>query len=188
MSWTSYRRIYLALADEALRNGPRITFDQYLHDKKLVSSVRVDADNVLKSLEVDVDLIVAGFYKGSPVQLIATGGVSVNTRMEITPGNALIGTGATAALNWLNYRKQNYTLGLAHSLFHLTEAKQFAEVEQSVGPWRQMILLWPGGFRPLEGGDELMQGWWNKYGLPLSDGLEEEKHNRDVREVFRVES
>jgi NAD(P) transhydrogenase len=81
---------------------------------------------------VDADLIVAGFYKDQPVQLVAGGGTSLKVRVEITPGNAVIGSGAIAALNRLNYRKQNYMLGLAHSLLNLTEAKQFAEVEQSV--------------------------------------------------------
>jgi hypothetical protein len=182
----SYEQIYSVLADEALWNEFKITLEDYKHDKKLVRKLRSAAREHLKSLEVDVDLIVAGFYKDSPVQLIATGGSSLKIRSEITPGNAVIGTGHIAALNWLNYRKQSIHLGLAHSLFHLTEAKQFAEVEQSVGPLRQMMLLWSGGFKPLEGGDELMQGWWNKYGLPLSDGLEYEKHNQAVRDVFRL--
>ena len=180
----SYEQIYSGLADEALWNDFKITLEDYKHDEKLVSKLRETAREHLKSLEVDVDLIVAGFYKDSPVQLIATGGTSLKIRSEITPGNAVIGTGNIAALNWLNYRKQNIHLGLAHSLLHLTEAKQFAEVDQNVGPFRQMMLLWSGGFKPLEGGDDLMQGWWNKYGLPLSDGLEDEKHNKAVREVF----
>jgi hypothetical protein len=180
----SYEQIYMTLAEETLRNDPRITLEQYFHDKKLASLVRRSAREVLKSIEVDVDLIVAGFYRDQPVQLVTTGGTSLRIRTEITPGNAVIGTGAIAALNWLNYRKQSHALGLAHTLFHLTEAKQFAEVEHTVGPWRQMILLWSGGFKPLEGGDDLIQEWWKKYGLPLSDGLENEKCNQAVREVF----
>jgi hypothetical protein len=160
----SYDQIYSTLADQALRNDPRITLKQYVYDQNIAPSVRQDAKEVLQS---DVDLIVSGFYREQPVQLIAEGGTSVKIRSEITPGNAAIGAGAIAALNWLNYRKQNIRLGLAHSLFHLTEAKQFAEVDTSVGPFRQMLLVWSGGFKPLEGGDDLMQGWWNKYGLPL---------------------
>lgn len=183
----SYDQIYSILADEALRNDPRITLEQYTHDKKLSSKVRQFAREVLKKLEVDVDLVVAGFYKGSPVQFVATGGNEVKITPEITPGNAAIGTGALAALNWLNYRKQNYGLGLAHSILHLTEAKQFAEVDGAVSPWRHMVLLWPNGFKPLEGGDELMQSWWNKYGLPLSDGLEQDAHNQAACAAFGLE-
>ena len=108
---------------------------------------------------------------------------------EITPGNAVIGSGAMAALNWLNYRKQNIHFGLAHSLLHLTEAKQFAEVEKTIGPLRHAALLWPGGCKPLDWTEEvqeLTQGWWTKYGLLLSDGLEDESYNQAVRKTFAL--
>ena len=36
----SYDQVYSALADEALRNDPRISLDEYKHDKKLSSKVR----------------------------------------------------------------------------------------------------------------------------------------------------
>jgi hypothetical protein len=182
----SYYKVYLQLSDEALRGDARITFEQYLHDKKLVPGVRQRAEEVLQSVEVDVDLVVAGFYKNNPVQFIAEGGTQVKTRSEISPGNAVVGTGAAAALSWLNYRKQGYTLGLAHSLLHLTEAKQFAEVVSDVGPLRQMVLLWPGGFKGLEGGDKLIEDWWHRYGLLLSDGLEAETHNQAMRNTFGI--
>ena len=122
------------MTDRSLRNDPGITYDQYLHDKTLVVKVRRTAEHVLKALEVDVGLIVAGFYKEQPIQLIAEGGTSVSVRVEISPGNADIGSGSFAALNWLNYRGQNISCGLARSLFHFIEAKQFAEVERGVGP------------------------------------------------------
>jgi 20S proteasome alpha/beta subunit len=180
----SYFQVYSEMADRALRNDLRITFDQYLHDKALVMKVRRTAENVLKALEVDVGLIVAGFYKGQPIQLVVEGGTSLSARLEISPGNAVIGSGSFAALNWLNYRRQNISCGLARSLFHLTEAKQFAEVEHGVGPLRQMLVMWPGGWKGLEGGSELIQGWWNRYGLPISTGLEDDKYNQAVRDIF----
>lgn len=183
----SYFQVYKEMADRALRNYPRITLDQYLHDKALVVKVRRTADHVLKALEVDVGLIVAGFYKEQPVQLVVEGGTSLSVRSEINPGNAVIGSGSFAALNWLNYRGQNISFGLAHSLFHLTEAKQFAEVERGVGPLRQMLVMWPGGWKGLEGGSELIQAWWNKYGLPISAGLEDNKHDQAVKETFGLE-
>ena len=183
----SYDQIYAALADEALRNDPRVTLEQYLRDKKISAKVRQYAREVLKELEVDVDLIVAGFYKGAPVQFVASGGTRLKITPEITPGNAVIGSGAIAALNWLNYRKQNHHLGLAHSILHLTEAKQFAELDHAVSPWRHMVLLWQNGFKPLEGGDGLIQSWWNKYGLPLSDGLEQDSHNQAACAAFGLQ-
>jgi hypothetical protein len=180
----SYTRVYLMLADQELRYRLKITLDKYHHDNKLVSRVRLAADELLQSIRVDVDLIVAGFIKAGPIQFVARGGTSVKILPKTTPGNAVIGSGAAAAMNWLNYRKQNYSCGLAHSLFHLTEAKQFAEVEQTVGPLRQIALLWPGGLKGLEGGEALLQDWWNRYGLPLSDGMEQEKFNQSVRHTF----
>jgi 20S proteasome alpha/beta subunit len=182
-----YSQIYTSLADETLRGECKITLDQYLHDQKLVRVLRRSASKALQKIEINVDLIVAGFIKDNPVLIAANGGTSVITRTEISPGNALIGSGAYAALNWLNYRKQNFSCGLARSLFHLTEAKQFAEVESSVGPLRQIALLWPGGRKGLEGGYELIQGWWNKYGLPQSVGLGDEQQNQAVRDIFGIE-
>jgi len=184
----SYHRIYIELSDQALRSDPRITMEQYLQDQTLAQQVRQRAEEVLQDIEVDVDLVVAGFRGQSPIQFVAEGGKSISVRAEVSPGNAVIGSGSMAALNWLNYRKQSYALGLAHSLLHLTEAKQFAEIDPTVGPLRQMILLWPGGFKGLEGGDQLIEGWWHRYRLLLSDGLEDEAHNQAVRETFGIPS
>lgn len=187
----SYWQVYLELAKEALLSGPKITIDQYWHDRKLVPKVRKEAKDTLRSIDVKGSLIVAGFYKGSPVQFVAGPDPNDPTALvvstEITPGNAVIGSGSTAALNWLNYRRQNIHFGLAHSLLHLTEAKQFAEVEKTVGPLRHAVLLWSGGYKALDWIDDaqkLVQAWWHKYGLPLSDGLEDESHNEAVRKTF----
>lgn len=189
----SYFEVYKESAKEALLNGPKITMEQYLHDRKLVPTVRKHAREVMRSIEIKGCLIVAGFYQGQPVQFVAAPDPNDPTALvvaaEITPGNAVIGSGAMAALNWLNYRKQNIHFGLAHSLLHLTEAKQFAEVEKTVGPLRHAALLWPGGCKPLnwtEEAQELTQGWWTKYGLLLSDGLEDESYNQAVRKTFAL--
>lgn len=187
----SYQQVYIESAKEALLNGPRITWDQYLYDRKIVPKVRRQAENTLRSIEINGSLIVAGFYQGQPVQFVAAPDFNDPAALivapEITPGNAVIGSGSTAALNWLNYRKQNIHFGLAHSLLHLTEAKQFAEVEKTVGPLRHAALLWPGGCKPLdwtEDAQKLMQGWWRNYGLLLSDNLEDESYNKAVRDTF----
>jgi len=182
----SYTRIYMLLGDEELRNELKISMNDFHRDRTLAPSICRTARNILKAVEVPVDLIVAGFVGGGPILLTAIGGTTVTIRAEVTPGNAVIGSGSIAALNWLNYRKQSYSCGLAHSLLHLTEAKQFAQVEQTVGPLRQIALLWPGGWKGIEGGQELIQGWWNKYGLPQSVGLEQEQHNQATRDTFGI--
>lgn len=185
----SYFTVYRTLADEALRNEFKITLDDYHHDKRLAPRILRTARETLNHVEVNVDLIVAGFYKSLPVQLVAEGGVSLTVRPEITPGNAVIGSGMIAALNWLNYRKQNVHSGLAQSLLHLTEAKQFAETDLFVGRFRQVVLLGANNCRPLDWTDEaqaLVQGWWHRYGLPLSDGLEHQTHDDAVRRLFAL--
>jgi hypothetical protein len=180
----SYTRAFMLLVEEELRNSFKITRDEYLHDTQIVPSIRSEADEALKRIEIDVDLIVGGFVKGGPILLTAAGGTRVMIRSAVTPGTAVIGTGAMAALNWLNYRKQNAHLGVAHSLLHLTEAKQFAQVDRFISPLRQMVVLWPEGMKPLNGGQELIQEWWNKFGLPLSDGLEKEQYTEAFLRVF----
>jgi hypothetical protein len=144
----SYHQIFTELGKEALLAGPKITMDQYLTDRRLVPTIRKQAKEALRSIEISGSLIVVGFYKGAPVQFIAEPDLRDSTaltiRSEINPGNALIGSGSVAALNWLNYRRQNIHFTLAQSFLHITEAKQFSEVEQTVGPFRQMVLLQPG--------------------------------------------
>ena len=44
--------------------------------------------------------------------------------------------------------------------------------------------MWPGGWKGLEGGSELIKEWWNRYGLPMSAGLEDDKHNEAVKDAF----
>jgi hypothetical protein len=179
------------LVDEAMRNDPGITLDQFLRDGNIAPQIRKAADQVGSSVEIDVSLIVAGFYNNQPVQFIVDGGKTVTVRPEITPGNATIGSGNFAASNWPNYRKQNRHTDLARSTLHLTEAKQFAEVERTVGPFRQMVVLWSGGCKPIDWSPELqhlLEGWWARYGLPLSDGLEDEKYNQALRKMFGLGS
>ena len=64
----SYHRIYLELSDQALKSDPRITMEQYFHDHALAPEIRQRAEEVLQSIDVDVDLIVAGFREQSPLR------------------------------------------------------------------------------------------------------------------------
>jgi hypothetical protein len=188
----SYDKVGNESADEALRGGLRITMERYLTDQSLAPKIREEAQAILNSITIQGSLIVVGFYRGQPVQFVAEPGVdsgSLTVRIEITPGNALIGSGSFAAMNWLNYRKQNIHCGLAHSVLHLTEAKQFAEVEQTVGSFRQMVLLWPGNCQSLDwnpGAQNLVTTWWHKYGLPLSDGMEAQERDREFLDIFGI--
>jgi hypothetical protein len=128
----SYDQIYAELADQALRNDLRITLDQYKHDKKLVSKVRQSAQDLLKSLNVDADLIVAGFYKDQPVQLVAGGGTSLKVRVEITPGNAVIGSGAIAALKLVELQEAKLHVGIG-SLIVASNGSQAVRRSRAVG-------------------------------------------------------
>ena len=102
----SFHEVFIPLADETLRAECGITLDQYFHDTKIVRVLRRKAQHTLKALDLDVYLIVAGFCDTQPLQFIAEGGRSISIRAEITPGNAVIGSGSLAALEWLNYRNK----------------------------------------------------------------------------------
>jgi hypothetical protein len=183
----SYGAVYKTLIDEELRNRFQVTLDEYHHDKKLSPRILKKADEIFKNVPVNVFLIVAGFYKGSPIQFVVDGGLSVKVRPEIMPGNAVTGSGMDAALYWLNYRKQNIHFGLARSLFHLTEAKQFAETNPFVGQFREMVLLSTGSLDPLNWNNDaqqLVQSWWEKHGLLLSDSLEDESHSDAILKIL----
>jgi 20S proteasome alpha/beta subunit len=185
----SYDTIFRTLVDEALRNEVKISLSEYHRDKTLAPRIKKQAHETLKRVMVEVQLIVAGFYKGMPVQFIADGGYEIKVRPEITPGNAVIGSGMDAALNWLNYRRQNIHTGLAQSLLHLTEAKQFAETNNFVGTFRETVLLWADNCRPLDwtqDAQQLLQAWWNKYGLPLSDGLNSKEQSEAIQRIFSL--
>jgi 20S proteasome alpha/beta subunit len=182
----SYYGVATRIANEELWNSLRITLDQFHHDEKLVKDIRDEAKSVIRKTDIDVDLIVAGFVDEGPILLTATGGTMLRVRAETSPGNTIIGSGAIPALYWLNYRKQNTGYGLARSLLHIIEAKQFAELDHTVGPSGQFIALWNGGWKLLDGGRDTIQAWWDQYGLSSSDALDKEAYNEVFHNTFDV--
>jgi hypothetical protein len=118
--------------EEILRNV-NLTLDEYLHDAGLSKTKRDEADFVLteaKNTGLPIEMIVVGYSQHHSIFFYTNG---LQIREESSPGNFVAGSGGTAALNWLNYRRQNVHLPWEVSYYHLLEALHFSEVSRPVG-------------------------------------------------------
>jgi len=161
--------IHLGLVGTALMQECAITISQYWHDEKIVSEVRERAQETIRDTHLPVQLIVGGFHQDTSILLWSN---ELQVWEEVSPGNAVIGSGVIHALNWLGYRRQNIEVSAQRSFMHLVEAKEFSELQKTVGPVAQYVMLTKQGMEPLEGQSDLLKRWWGAYGLQPSDRLD----------------
>jgi hypothetical protein len=181
----SQLHIWRPICDAKLIESHGLTLDQYHHDASLVDDVRRRAEQVIADLKLPVQLIIAGFHRGTPILLVSDQCGSVCE--EVSPGIAVIGSGGFLALHWLNYRGQNLRLSLQRSFFHLCEAKQFAEFDLYVGPTTNYLALsHEGRVFKLEGQDALLQNWWNRFGARPTDDLDKEEDRKRFMDAFEI--
>ncbi len=112
--------------------------DEFLHDAALINRSEIAAE--MKNRAMSTQLTIAGFKDtGVPILLFSD---CVTSQEQAAPGFFCAGgAGDFAALNWLNFRKQNCFMSIQRTFFHVREAKQFSEVCPVVGGLNQTLLL-----------------------------------------------
>lgn len=113
----------------------RIALDEFLHDADLPTKwdIREEIGRALTK----ATFVIAGFsYKGNPT-LLYTDCESILPHTRF----ACAGAGGGAALDWLNMREQNVFMSVPRTVYHVHEAKRFAERSPVVGQRHQVILL-----------------------------------------------
>jgi hypothetical protein len=174
---------HIDLVQAALMQRCALTLNLYWKNKKIAPDLRQYAQNVIESVQLPVQTIIGGFCRGTPILLVSNG---LEILEEVSPGKALIGGGAQAALYWLAYRRQNLSMSVQRSYLHLVEAKTFAETEKTVGPIAQYILITKDGWKPLEGQDAFITDWERNYGLQSSAELDSEDKQRKFISAFSI--
>lgn len=126
---------------EDILKSVNLTLDEYLHDANLAQTKRDEADLALseaKNSGLPIEMIVVGYSKHHSIFFYTDG---LKIREESSPGNFVAGSGASAALDWLNYRKQNVHLPWEISYYHLLEALHYSELSRHVGPDKYVLYF-----------------------------------------------
>lgn len=161
-----------------------VSLDEFLHSKKL--ALRTEIAWEIKNRVLCSELIIAGFGQNDCPVLLYTD--CVNIREETNPGFFCAGgSGATAALNWLNLRKQNCFMPIQQTFYHVREAKKFAEISPAVGVDTHIILLRPG--KPLvnlKNETPLLAGWMSEMYPRATDAIGQEKAWSDFAAAYDI--
>lgn len=162
-----------------------VSEDEFLHDKGLTERENIRAD--LKAAVISTELTIGGFgYKNSPILFYTN---CIDIQEEINPGIHCGGSGALAALNWLNFRGQNCFTSTQRSYFHLREAMHFARLSPMVGASVVTMLLQPDeGPIPIgRDKDQLfLQEWGQKFCAPDDSVLDSQDYRTQFSEAVRT--
>lgn len=115
----------------------RVSLDEFLHDPNMLEREAIKAR--IGDLLIPTRLIIGGFSLiGSPILLYTD---CVNTQRQTNPGFFTGGAGEDLARDWLNMREQNSFMSVPRTVYHVHEAKRFAERSPVVGQRHNVILL-----------------------------------------------
>ncbi len=115
-----------------------VTKAEFLTDPDLV--FRQQIIDEWRALSPEIDVIICGFSGGSPM-IVRTDGRHIQECM--VPGFACSGSGESAALDWLNFRKQHGAMSVQRTYYHVREAHDYASLSIGVGELCNMLLLRP---------------------------------------------
>jgi 20S proteasome alpha/beta subunit len=174
--------IHATRCDEALRSALAISIDQYHHDNALRQELKDEALNVIRSTDMPVDLILAGFDdQGGPVLLGVYGKDPI--REESSPGYFIIGSGSGLLHAWLTFRKQNVFMSPQRTFYHLLEGLQFAYLDPAVSKGvADLVLLQPGRGHAELSNQRIQDEWASQFFLKPTDSLD----RSDARSKFNA--
>ncbi len=159
---------------EVLKQEAGITVEEYLHDKKLVRSLRKRGDDALYGAaeKIPAELIIAGQTYRGPLLLKANGHtIRESTQFFVSGGPQ------ESAIGWLKLRDQRSNMSVPRSLFHLVEAKRFAQLDPTVGRTTHFVIIPPTG-KPLvteDDGVTTMSKWRDIFGTKDTEELDGEE-------------
>lgn len=159
----------------------KVALYEFLHDADLPNRWEI-REEIGREL-TKASFVIAGFsYKGSPT-LLYTDCESIIPH----PRFACAGAGGGAALDWLNMREQSVFMSVPRTVYHIHEAKRFAERSPVVGQRHQMLLLRHnqpavsvGGNRPV------MDEWLSRYQPQSTSTLDSAEAYADFAKAYGV--
>ena len=159
-----------------------VSLEEFLHDDELSERYEI-RDDIKRKVSV-LSLIIAGFSTmGCPTLLYAdfTANPRPDTRFTCA------GSGGSAALDWLNMRGQNSFMSVPRTVYHVHEAKRFAERSPVVGKGHQMLLLRHNQPMVSVGGDrDVVKGWLAEYQPRDTGALDSPQAYADFARAYEV--
>ena len=161
----------------------RVTLDEFLHDPALREREEIKAR--IGDLLIPTSLIIGGFSLTGSAILIYTD--CINTQRQTNPGFFASGAGEGLARNWLNMREQNSFMSVPRTVYHVHEAKRFAERSPVVGKRHQALLLRHNQPAVAVGGDRwLMDAWLAKYQPHSTADLDSDESYADFARTYAL--
>jgi hypothetical protein len=168
---------------EVLKQEVGITVEEYLHDKKLVRGLRKRGDDALfeAAARIPAELVIAGQTHRGPLLLKANGHtIRESTEFFVSGGPQ------ESAIGWLKFRDQRNNMSVPRSLYHLVEAKRFAQLDETVGQTTQIVIISPSGDATVfqDDGVTTMSKWRELFGTKNT----EEMDGEEARSLFEKET
>jgi hypothetical protein len=159
---------------EVLKQEVGITAEEYLHDAGLVPSLRGRGDDALSGAagQIPAELLIAGQTHRGPILLKANGfSIRESTEFFVSGGPQ------ESALGWLKYRDQRSNMSVPRSVYHLVEAKRFAQLDPTVGKATQIAVISPSGDSKVfeDDGVTTMSKWKEIFGTKITDEMDGEE-------------
>jgi hypothetical protein len=160
-----------------------ITLDEFLHAKKLAERSAIQEE--IANEAIPTQMIIGGFgLTGSPILLYTD---CTHTQRQTNPGFFCAGAGRWAALDWLNMREQNSFMSVPRTVYHVHEAKRFAERSPVVGKRHQAILLRHEKPMIAVGGDRpLLLRWLGEHMPRSTGGLDSAQAAEDFAQAYGI--
>lgn len=160
-----------------------VTLDEFLHDTQLAS--RAEIEEEINSEVIPTQLIIAGFsLTGGPLLLFTD---CKHTQRQTRPGFFCGGAGGAAALDWLNMREQNSLMSIQRTVYHVHEAKRFAERSPVVGLRHHAVLLQHNRPMVAVGGNRpLLSEWLSRYQPQSTDVLDSPEAYADFAKTYDI--
>lgn len=161
----------------------RVTLDEFLHDPALREREEIKAR--IGDLLIPTSLIIVGFSLTGSAILIYTD--CINTQRQTNPGFFTGGAGDGLARDWLNLREQNSFMSVPRTVYHVHEAKRFAERSPVVGKRHQILLLRHNQPVVSVGGDrQIMNEWLSKYQPQNTAALDSAEAYADLARAYDI--
>ena len=161
----------------------RVTLDEFLHDPALREREEIKAR--IGDLLIPTSLIIVGFSLTGSAILIYTD--CINTQRQTNPGFFTGGAGDGLARDWLNMREQNSFMSVPRTVYHVHEAKRFAERSPVVGKRHQILLLRHNQPVVSVGGDrQIMNDWLSKYQPQNTAVLDSAEAYADLAKAYDI--
>ncbi len=193
-------KIKLALegTNEYIRNWLRLSILQefgvelgeYLHDPDL--AVREEIRQEIASSRAPVEMIVAGFNGPRPI-LFYTDSVHIQEQTSLgfytakDTRTVQSGSGADLALAWLNFREQMLFMTSQRTVYHVLEAKRFAEQNPTVGTRSIVLFMAPGRTSMLDtvaGLPQIVQTWKAECYVKTTEQIDDERQHEVLFSLF----